>query len=63
MAKISNVRSISNPVNDAPNLLPSVNTLFHPVRLEAYVCGTCGYRQYFVPAEELARARGKWKRH
>jgi hypothetical protein len=39
----------------APDLLPGAHPWWKGAALEVYVCCTCGYFQYFVPEEALAR--------
>jgi hypothetical protein len=41
----------------APDLLPGAHPWWRSGRLEVYVCGTCGYFQYYVPEGALAEVR------
>lgn len=45
----------------APDLLPGAHSWWTSAELEVYVCGACGYFQYFVPRDLLARVAASKK--
>ena len=49
----------------APDLLPGAHSWWLSGKLEIYICAACGYFQYFVPSEYLARVleSKKFTRH
>lgn len=45
-----------------PDFLPGVGGFWKPAHFEVYVCGACGYTQFFVPQKLLERVRKKFFR-
>jgi len=41
----------------SPDLLPGAHPWLLSGRIEIYICAVCGYFQYFVPPEYLAKVR------
>jgi len=41
----------------APDLLPGAHPWWRGGKFEVYVCGKCGYYQFFVPEEALRKIK------
>jgi len=47
--------TVSSGGGHAPDLLPGAHAWWRSGKLEIYVCAVCGYFQFFVPSEYLAK--------
>lgn len=45
-----------------PDFLPGVGGFWKPAHFEVYVCGACGYTQFYVPQKLLERVQKKFFR-
>ncbi len=45
-----------------PDLLPNVGGFFSKKQFQIYICGNCGYTQFYVPDKFLADVREKYPR-
>jgi predicted nucleic-acid-binding Zn-ribbon protein len=41
----------------APDMLPDAHSWWRSGKLDVYVCGSCGYYQFFVPLEYLPKVK------
>ena len=56
------LRVVSARGSHGPDLLPKLGGFFRGPKLELYVCGTCGYAQFYVPEELLSPLRERYER-
>ncbi len=46
---------------NAPDMLPGAHAWWRSGKFEVYVCGSCGYYQFFVPEEFLSKIKQEEK--